>query len=157
MKSADTSLCLSKLKLIITLMMCLALFSSMALAQECVPEDWCGAPWPPAEGSDRTEGKDSCGNTCIKIAIETTVEVIEVVEVEVEKIVEKIVEVEKQSGEVKVTLLQDDNGRPVMTASCPGTFSWYKLRAVAIENGCVEKMRTKSGITRIMFEECKSQ
>jgi len=41
-----------------------------ALAQECIPEDWCGAPWPPPEGRDRTAGTDSCGNTCYKIAVE---------------------------------------------------------------------------------------
>ena len=29
---------------------------------------WCDAPWPPPAGSDRTMGKDSDGNTCIKIS-----------------------------------------------------------------------------------------
>ena len=32
--------------------------------------EWCGALWPPAEGQDRTVGKDNCGATCIKISKE---------------------------------------------------------------------------------------
>ena len=31
---------------------------------------WCDAPWPPPAGSDRTMGKDSNGQVCIKIAKE---------------------------------------------------------------------------------------
>ena len=58
-------------KLIITLSILLS--CSAVYAQECVPEDWCSAAWLPVEGMDRTSGKDSCGNTCIKIAVSSPV------------------------------------------------------------------------------------
>lgn len=37
--------------------------------KDCVPQDWCGAGWPPAGDKDRTKGLDSCGCTCWKIAM----------------------------------------------------------------------------------------
>jgi len=60
----------------------------------CITE-WCDASWPPEGRSDRTIGKDNCGNTCIKIAKEV------------------------KNTSIIVTLSTDEKGKPVMKASCP--------------------------------------
>ena len=76
--------------------------NAMAQVDPNCQTEWCDAKWPPAEGSDRTYGKDNCGNVCIKIQ--------KVVEVE------KIVEVNKPTKKTKqdkssvtVTLSQNEN------------------------------------------------
>src|SRR3990167_401145 len=40
-----------------------------------IPE-WCNAPWPPADGSDITTGKDNGGQPCIKMGSATGFKVI---------------------------------------------------------------------------------
>ncbi len=116
----------------------LLLITSHCFAQDCTTE-WCDAKWPPIEGIDRTYGKDNCGNVCIKIAVETTVEVIDVVEVEVPA--------ETPKTEITVTLKNDENGKPVMTASCPSVIetNQYDAKVECIKAGRKMKLYTRGG------------
>ena len=60
---------------LLTHLTCGVAFAQTA-ATPCV-YSWCDAKWPPAEGQDRTVGKDNCESVCIKIArpVEKIVEV----------------------------------------------------------------------------------
>ena len=50
----------------VILIVSMLLIPTLAIAQTCTYQS-CNAIWPPQIGSDRTVGKDNCGQTCIKI------------------------------------------------------------------------------------------
>ena len=105
---------------------------SMAFAQ---PAYWCDAGWPPPAGSDRTKGKDSDGNVCIKISHPP-----EAVKPKTGEMADKepIAQPAKDllgktgNGEgIAVTLSTNAEGEPVLRASCPPAgFSEWDYKAL---------------------------
>jgi len=106
----------------------------------CITE-WCDAKWPPSEGEDRTYGKNNCGDTCIKIQKI----------VEIEKVITKY---KREDSSVIVTLSTDENGKPVMKASCPKTgMSKYDYKLY--KAGFTQKSRKKGEFLHIYYEKEK--
>ncbi len=100
--------------------------------------EWCDARWPPDEGSDRTVGKDNCGNVCIKI----------------EKKVEIIAEIEKKNNPgVTVTISTDENGKPIFNASCPTSGKLNEWEFKALEAGYKAKLKSKNGGVYTIYEK----
>ena len=119
------------------------LFCPFCQAQEKIPLDsadyWCGAFWPPEEGKGRTFGIDVNGDVCIKIAVETSVEIIDVIEIEVPA--------EVKENEITVVLKNDENGNPIMTASCLAVVetNQYDAKIECIKAGRKMKLYTRNG------------
>ena len=124
---------------------------------------WCDAPFPPPAGSDRTMGKDSNGQVCIKIAKEmpsTAPPLPAVPETAIVPkegaIVQPAKDLLRSQGDVEgisVTLSTNPQGEPVLTAICPGNpgFNEYDLKA--LELGFKQKVVTRGKETFVIYEK----
>lgn len=124
-------------KLLLTLIILFVSTTCSAHTEGCVFE-WCDAILPSVAG-EKVVGKDNCGNYCSKHGIEV-------------KVIEKVVEEKDSTGGVKITLLKDDEGNPVMIASCPATGinEWdYKLYM----EGFIQKSVKKGDFVHIYYSK----
>ena len=119
---------------------------------------WCSAPWPPPAGSDRTMGKDSNGQVCIKIAKEMPPTAPPVPSNLTAVIVPKegatVTPAKDLLGQaaISVTLAQDEQGRPVLQAICPGSgFNEWDFKA--LQAGYHAKVVTRGKETFVIYEK----